>query len=32
MRGAFGFQILNMPELQYAAPVMLSVECDAKSF
>ncbi|MDD4116105.1 MAG: TonB-dependent receptor [Massilibacteroides sp.] len=24
MRGAFGFQILNMPELQYAAPVMLS--------
>ncbi|MDR0393856.1 MAG: SusC/RagA family TonB-linked outer membrane protein [Tannerella sp.] len=24
MRGAFGFQILNMPELQYAVPVMLS--------
>ena len=24
MRGAFGFQILNMPELQYASPVMLS--------
>ncbi|GHT33850.1 SusC/RagA family TonB-linked outer membrane protein [Bacteroidia bacterium] len=24
MRGAFGFQILNMPELQYGAPVMLS--------
>lgn len=24
MRGAFGFQILNMPEMQYAVPVMLS--------
>lgn len=24
MRGAFGFQILNMAELQYASPVMLS--------
>ncbi|KAA6336124.1 TonB-dependent receptor SusC [termite gut metagenome] len=24
MRGAFDFQILNMPELQYGAPVMLS--------
>lgn len=24
MRGAFGFDILNMPRLQYEAPVMLS--------
>jgi TonB-linked SusC/RagA family outer membrane protein len=24
MRGAFAFQVLNMPELQYAVPVMLS--------
>lgn len=24
MRGAFGFDILNMPRLQYGAPVMLA--------